>query len=337
MVVYSPRPVSTLSARSRNSPAAIARERRRRLNLIDARANRALRWLTWLGAGITLVVMAMVAYQIINGASLAMGMLGPKFITNTAWAPTLQPPELGGLSFIYGTLVTSLVSLVFATVLGVSIGIFLSMLAPRSVASVVGPLVEMLAAIPSVVMGLIGIVLIGPFTVHTLEPIFHEVLGFLPIFGQPAPTSSSLFTASLVLTIMVVPIISALSRDIFNTVPGELIDGAEALGATRWEVIRGVVIPTTVSGITGACVLGFGRALGEAIAVTQVVGGASLIRANVFLPGTTIASEIANRFESPVNKLHLSSLYYLALILLFLGVLTNLSSRSIAKRGVKLQ
>ena len=133
--------------------------------------------------------------------------------------------------------------------IGVSIGLFLSMLAPRRVAAVIGPLVEMLAAVPSIVLGFVGILLIGPFVQGTLEPILHSVLGFIPLFGEPQAEGPSLFTASLVLTIMVVPIIAALCRDLFLTVPRELTEGAEALGSTRWEVVRGVVLPTTSSGV----------------------------------------------------------------------------------------
>ena len=323
--------MSTISPSPRLSPAAQERARRARLKLVDLRANRALTGLTWIGAIAVVVFMGATAVQIVSGASEALGRFGPMFAFHSAWVPSLN--QFGGLSFVYGSLVTSLVSLCFSTVLGVSIGIFLSVLAPRTLANLIGPLIEMLAAIPSVVMGLIGIIVISPFSVRVLEPAFHSVLGFLPLFGTPPQNGSSLFTASIVLTIMVVPIISSLTRDIFNTVPQELRDGAEALGATRWEMIRGVVLPTTVSGITGACVLGFARAMGEAIAVVQVVGNASLIHADLFLPGTTIASAIANQFESPQNNLTLSSLYYLALILLVIGVITNLVSRRIVARG----
>ncbi|HET9074930.1 MAG TPA: phosphate ABC transporter permease subunit PstC [Solirubrobacteraceae bacterium] len=315
-------------------PTARDRTRRARLRRVDLRANRFLIALTWVGAIAVVVVMAAVAFQIIQGASQAINRFGPLFAFHSTWVPSLN--KLGGLSFLFGSLITSLVALVFATALGVSIGLFLALLAPRAVANVLGPLVEMLAAIPSVVMGLIGIIIISPFSAHTLEPVFHAVLGWTGLFGAPPQNGSSLFTASLVLTIMVLPIISSLTRDIFRTVPIELRDGAEALGATRWEMIRGIVLPTTVSGITGACVLGFARAMGEAIAVTQVVGNASLIHANLFLPGTTIASAIANQFESPQNNLTLSGLYYLALVLLVIGVLTNLLSRRVVAHGARL-
>lgn len=323
--------MSTISPTPALSPVAQARARRLRLKRTDLRANRALRVFTFTGGVLLVLVMAAVVYQLIDGAAPAISRYGLGFLVHSRWLPSQN--RLGGLSFIYGTLLTSTVSLVFATILGVSIGLFLALMAPPLVANVVGPLVEMLAAVPTVVLGLIGIIVISPFSKNVLEPAFHAVLGWTGLFGVPPANGSSLFTASLVLTIMVVPIISALTRDVFRTVPRELRDGAEALGATRWEVIRGVVLPTTVSGVTGACVLGFGRAMGEAIAVVQVAGGATLIHANLFMPGTTSASAIANQFESPQNALTEASLYYIAVILLVFGVFTNLFSRYIAARG----
>lgn len=331
-VLYPPAAVSTISPSPRLSPAA-TRVRRQQLARSDRRGARTLRMLT-IAAGLTLVVvMAAVAYQVVDGATMAINRFGLGFVTSTSW--NTSHDQLGAMPFIYGTLVSSVISLFFATLLGVSIGLFLALMAPGPVAAVVGPMVEMLAAVPSVVLGLIGIIVISPFTSHVLEPVLHSVLGFLPFFGPAQPNGSSLFTASLVLTIMVVPIISALSRDIFRTVPKELREGAEALGATRWETIRGVVLPTTAAGVTGACVLGFLRALGEAIAVVQVVGNSTLIHADLFLPGSTIGAAIANQFLSPEDALTESSLYYLALILFVVGVVTNLLSRYIAKRGVR--
>ena len=255
-----------------------------------------------IGGSLLFLTMIAIAYQVIDGASVAFDKYGFAFLGNRLWIPAVG--QFGAFPFIYGTLVTSVLCIILATFLGVAIGLFLSLMAPRRVSAIVGPLVEMLAAIPSVVLGLIGIALIAPFIVAHVEPILHDVLGFLPIFGTPGTVGNSLFTASLVLTIMVVPIVAALSRDLFLTVPLELRDGAEALGATRWEMIRGVVLPTTSSGVIAACVLGFGRAIGEAIAVSQVVGDAPLTPHNLFLPGDTLASRLALQFASPVSALH---------------------------------
>jgi phosphate transport system permease protein len=323
--------VSTISPSPRLPPAAQTRARLRRLNKTDLRANRVLRTLALIAGAILVLIMAAAVWQILDGASMAFDKFGLGFITSNVWLPNLN--KLGAVPFIYGTLVSSLVSLVFSTILGVSIGLFLALMAPRSVSAVIGPLVELLAAIPTVILGLIGIIVISPFAAHVLQPAFHAVLGFLPIFGPPQPSGDSIFTASLVLTIMIVPIISALTRDIFQTVPQDLQDGAEALGATRWEMIRGVILPTSVSGIIGACVLGFGRAIGEAIAVSQVIGDSTIIHTSVFLPGTTMAAAIADEFQSPQNSLTQSALIYLALILLVMSVIVNLISRSLVRRG----
>lgn len=307
-----------------------ARQARVKLDNTDRRANRVVRWLCWAGGGLAFVMMVAIVLEVVNAASSAVNEFGIGFVFHNDWNPALA--KFGAWPLIFGTLLTSLISLVLSTVLGISIAIYLSRLASHRVSAVVGPLVELLAAVPSVVLGLIGIVVIAPFAHDLLEPVLHSVLGWIPLFGQVQTTGLSIFTASLVITIMVVPIVSALSRDLFLTVPGELTDAAEALGATEWEVIRGVILPMTSSGVIGACVLGFSRALGEAIAVSEVVGGLAQVKANLFDPGATIAGTIANEILSPVSPLARSSLFYLALILLVFGVATNLLARMIARR-----
>jgi phosphate transport system permease protein len=190
----------------------------------------------------------------------------------------------------------------------------------------------MLAAIPSVIVGFWGYTVLAPFAYKHLEPALHSVLGFIPLFGTPVAPGYSIFTAGLGLTLMVLPIIAALSRDLFLTVPQELTDGAAALGATRWETIRWVVLPATASGVAAATVLGLGRALGEAIAVTQMIGDGAGIHSSMFLPGVSLASRIANEFNTPEHKLHIPSLYYLAVILLVIGLVSSLLARAIAGR-----
>jgi phosphate transport system permease protein len=305
-----------------------------RLNRVDRRGNRLLKWLAFGGGALIFVVMVAIAFQVLKGASSAFDKYGLAFLGHTTWVPSLN--EFGAWPLIYGTLVTSTFSVFLSAILGIAIGLFLSLMAPRKVSAVIGPLVEMLAAIPSVVLGLIGIVLICPFIAHHVEPALHATLGFLPIFGEPQPVGNSLFSASLVLTIMVVPIIAALTRDLFLTVPPDLRDGAAALGATRWETIRGVVLPTTVSGIIAAVVLGFGRAIGEAIAVSQVIGAVTAAPINLFKPGDTLASRIALQFGAPVDPMHTSALFYLAAILFFLSLVTNLIAQRIGRNFSRL-
>ncbi|MBV8955076.1 MAG: phosphate ABC transporter permease subunit PstC, partial [Solirubrobacterales bacterium] len=278
----------------------------------------------------TLAVLGEIVLQVVHGASPAISKFGLGFIGRSSWAPNFG--VFGAAAAIYGTLISALAALALAAPLGVAIGLYLSMIAPRPVRAVVGPLVEMLAAIPSVIVGFWGVAVLAPFAQQHLEPFLHDVLGFLPLFGAPQTTGLSIFTASLGLTLMVLPIIAALSRDLFLTVPQELKDGAAALGATRWETIRGVVLPSTVSGVVAAAVLGLGRALGEAIAVTQMIGDGAGVHASLFLPGNSLASRIATEFNTPENKLHIPSLFYLALILLGIGLLTSLLARMIASR-----
>jgi phosphate transport system permease protein len=326
--------VSTL-APPKPSPAQNKRAALNRLNATDRRANRALKYLALAGGALVFLVLMAIVYQVINGASLAFSKYGFGFVGDKTWIPPAN--KYGGLTFIYGTLVTGVGSLILSTILGVSIGLFLSLMAPRRVAAVIGPLVEMLAAIPSVVLGLIGIYLLLPFIRSDIEPALHSALGFIPIFGPAQPVGNSPFAAILVLTIMVVPIIAALTRDLFLTVPRELRDGAEALGCTRWEMIRGVVIPTTQSGITTACVLGFGRAIGEAIAVALVIGGVPVIHSSLFLGGYTMASVIANEAPSAISALNTSSLFYLAAILLVIGITINLAAQRISSRAGRIR
>jgi len=281
-------------------------------------------------AGVLVVAtLADLIYQLASNASPEIDRAGLGFLVHTRWAPNFKIFGAGAL--IYGTVVASLVALVLATPLGVAIGLYLSMMAPRRVRAVVGPLVEMLAAVPSIIYGFWGLVVLVPF-IYRLEPGLHSALGFIPLFGAPSTTGISLFTAGIVLTVMILPIISALSRDLFLTVPAELRDGAEALGATRWEVIRGIVLPSTASGVGAAVVLGLGRALGEAIAVSFVIGDVIQIHPSMFEPASTFAAEIAAQFESAANALHTAALFYAGLVLVVISMLTSIAARTIAGR-----
>lgn len=279
---------------------------------------------------IAAATLAEIAYQVITGASLSISRFGLGFLGHTDWAPNFG--RFGGAEMLFGTAVTSFIALAIATPLAIAIALYLAIFAPRPVRIIVGPLVEMLAAIPSVVLGFWGVLVLAPFLQAHVEPFLHSALGFLPIFGPPQTSGLSVFTAGLVLTVMVVPIIASLSRDLFLTVPRDLQEGAEALGATRWEVIRGVVLPTTFSGVAAATVLGLGRALGEAIAVAQVIGAGNLIHASLFNTGYSLAARIALEIQFFVSDLHKSSLFYLALILLAFSMTTNLIARAIANR-----
>lgn len=275
-------------------------------------------------------VLVDIAYQVVSNARPSISRFGIGFLGHQTWAPNLN--VFGAATLIFGTVVSSAIALALATPLGIAIGLYLATMAAPGVRAVVGPMVEMLAAIPSVIIGFWGVIVLAPFLERHIEPTLHNALGFIPIFGAPQTTGLSVFTAGLILTLMILPIISALSRDLFLTVPVELKEGAAALGATPWEIIRGVILPTTAPGVAAATVLGLGRALGEAIAVQQVIGDGSGIHKSVFQPGATMASRIASDFLSASSKLFVSSLFYLAVVLLVISLLTTLAARAIAGR-----
>jgi len=320
-----------MSVTSVSADGARARARaRRRLQRVDRAGERALRALCLLAAGVTVLTIVVIAYQVIHGASAAISKTGLGFLVHGTWKPNFG--VFGATVMLYGTAVSSAIALVLAMPIAIAVGLYLSLLAPPGVRSVVRPLVEMLAAIPSVILGFWGIVVLGPFLHTHVEPWLHSTLGFLPLFGAPGTTGASIFTAGLILAIMVVPIVASISRDLFETVPPELQDGAAALGATRWEVVRGVVLPSTASGVAAAGCLGLGRALGEAIAVTQVIGAATAVHVSLFGTGETLASRIANQFQSPASRLHTSAMFYLAVLLLAIGLVTNLLAQWIGRR-----
>jgi phosphate transport system permease protein len=310
------------------SPSSYSLASRRRLG--DRLGDFSLRGITLVSALAVLALLGAVVWKVVALAWPSMTEFGLSFLTGETWDPVKK--IFGALPFVYGTALSSLIALVIAAPLAIAIGLWLSELAPRGVRGLIGSLVEMLAAIPSVVLGLWGILVLGPFLARHLEPWLHDKLGFIPIFGAPEATGTGLFTAGLILTIMIVPIIASICRELFLQVPSELEEGALALGATRWEMVRGVILPATRTGIAAAIILGLGRALGEAIAVTQVIGGGTRISSNVFGPSDTLASKIAASYQGAATALESASLLYLAAILLVIGLLTNLVAQLIVRR-----
>jgi phosphate transport system permease protein len=308
-------------------PATQALGETRRLR--DRLGDRALFLLTLLASLAAIAIMVAIAYKVLRGASLSFSDFGLGFLTSTAW--DVNKATFGAAPGLYGTAVTSLGALLIAGPLAIAIALFLSELAPRAVRGVVGPLVEMLAAIPSVVLGLWGILVLGPFAANHLEPWLNRWLGFIPIFDG-TPQASGIFVAVLVLAIMIVPIVASVCRELFLAVPRELEEGALALGATRWEMVRGVVLSSSRPGIAAALILGLGRALGEAIAVTQVIGSGWWIHKSLYDPGDTLASRIAAQFQGAQTKEQTASLFYLAAILLVIGLVTNLAAQLIVRR-----
>jgi phosphate transport system permease protein len=272
----------------------------------------------------------LIAYKVVRGAQPAIVQYGLHFIGRIAWDPVKN--VYGAGSFLFGTAVTSLLALAIAAPIAIGIALFLTELAPRRLRAPVTALIETLAAIPSVVMGLWGIIVLGPLLRSHVEPALHSALGFIPLFGEPSSTGSGIFTATVVLTIMILPIVASISRELFLGVPKELKEGALALGTTRWEMVRGVVFPYARGGIAAALILGLGRAVGEAIAVTQVIGGGVFIHWNLFGTGDTLASKIAASYQGAQSNIQVSSLVYLGLILLVFSLIMNVSAQMIVRR-----
>jgi len=312
---------------ARQEPALRPLKSRRRP--LDRIGDAGLHGLTALAAAGAVALIVAITYKVFDGAWPAIRHFGISFLWHEVWDPNRD--VFGGLNFIYGTALTSFVAVLVGGPLAIAIALYLTELAPRGVRGVVGSLVDMLAAVPSVVIGLWGILVLGPFVQNDLEPLLGSVLGWTPFF-RGAHHTGGLLPAMIVLTIMVVPITSAVCRELFLTVPPELKEGAVGLGLTRWEMIRGVVIPYTRGGIVAAVLLGLGRALGEAIAVTQVIGNANAHHISFFEFGDTLASRIANQYQGALTHLTVSSLVYLAAILLVVSLVVNVSAQWIVSR-----
>jgi phosphate transport system permease protein len=276
------------------------------------------------------VLLVWIAYKVIDLAWPAIQDFGLSFVWTEAWDPVTN--QFGALIFIYGTVVTSLIALAIATPLSIAIALFLTEIAPRRIAAPIATMVELLAAIPSVVLGLWGILVFGPWVRDHLEPwIQNTPLGWLPVFSGE-PSASGIFTAALVLTIMIIPITSAICRELFIRVPRELTDGALALGSTRWEAIRGVMFAYAAPGIVAAVLLGLGRAFGEAIAVNQTIGNHNAIPSSWFEPGDSLGSKIASEYVGATSVEQASSILYLAAILMVISLATNLVAQLVVVR-----
>jgi phosphate transport system permease protein len=275
------------------------------------------------------LLLVLIAIKVFDLAWPAIKQFGLSFVWTDAWNPVTK--DFGALAFIYGTVVTSLIALTLATPLSIAIALFLTEIAPRRVAAPIATMVELLAAIPSVVLGLWGILVFGPWVRDHLEPWLKDVLGFLPMFSGE-PSQAGILPAALVLTIMIIPITSAICRELFIRVPTELTDGALALGSTRWEAIRKVMITYAAPGIAAAVLLGLGRAFGEAIAVNQTIGNANLIPSSWFEPGDSLGSKIAAEYVGATSVLQAGSILYLAAILMVISLGTNVIAQFIVVR-----
>jgi phosphate transport system permease protein len=270
-------------------------------------------------AGILLIT-SLLVFELWRTSYLSRTKFGWMFFWTRTWDPIFD--NFGAAPFIYGTLVTSAVALVIAVPLGLASAIFLSELAPRKVSDIISFLIDLLAAVPSVIYGLLGIFIVVPLMRSTLGPAIKSILGFTPLFSGPN-YGVGFLTAGIVLAIMVVPFIISVSREVLLTVPREQREAALALGATRWESTWQVVVPWARSGIMGSIFLALARALGETMAVTMVIGNDPKIAASLFAPGYTIASVIANEFTEATGDLYLSALIELGLVLFLMTFILN--------------
>ena len=282
---------------------------------------------------------ALLIVLILAGLLIALNMdawpavqkFGLSFVTSISWDPVKE--EFGALPAIYGTLLSSLIGLLIAVPVSLGSAIFLSELAPEWLRRPCSFLIEMLAAIPSVIIGLWGLFVMVPFIRDPIEKWLGSNLGFLPLFQGP-PFGVGFLSAGIILAIMVIPIITAVSRDVMRAVPLTQREAMLALGATRWETITGAVLPYCRSGLIGAVILGLGRALGETMAVTMVIGNSYNLTPSLFSPGVTIASKVASEFSEASGDLYIGSLITLALVLFGITLLVNIIARLFVWRSI---
>jgi phosphate transport system permease protein len=287
------------------------------------------RALTSLFAATVIIVLGAMAVQMWRASGKSLAHFGLGFIVGTDWDPVRD--SYGALPFIFGTVVSSLLALVIAVPVAFGVAIALTELAPVKLRAPLGFLIELLAAVPSVVYGLWGIFALAPFMRDHVEPFLAATLGFLPFFQGPYQGYGMLAGAT-VLAIMILPTIASVSREVLRAVPDVLREGAMGLGATRWEALRDVVLPFARTGLLGAVILGLGRALGETMAVTMIIGNRSEISASLFAPSYTMASVIANEFTEATGDLYLSALAEIGLLLFFVTLLLNVIARLLVWR-----
>jgi phosphate transport system permease protein len=279
--------------------------------------------ITLIFALLIIAIVFQIIFEMYKDSETSRNAFGWGFIFDNNWEPNKE--IFGALPFIYGTIVSSLIALLIALPVSLGVAIFLSELAPPIIKTALSFLVEILAAIPSIIYGFWGIFVLAPFMKNTVQTFFNSTFGFLNIFGE-STSGLGLMTASIILAIMITPIISSISRDVLKAIPQAQREAAYALGSTRWEAIK-MALLNAKSGIFGASVLGLGRALGETMAVTMVIGNRAQIKASLFEPAYTMASVIANEFAEASGKIHVSALIEIGLLLFGVTFIINSIAR----------
>jgi phosphate transport system permease protein len=282
---------------------------------------------------LVLLILSGVAVSLVVGSWAALAKFGPAFLATESWNPVTE--NFGALAPIYGTVVTSAIAILIAVPVGIGIAVFLTELCPRPLRRPIGIAVELLAGIPSIIYGIWGLFVFAPFLQRTVQPfviaVFHDIPVLNALFAGP-PYGIGMLTSALILAIMVLPFITSITKDVFDTVPAVLKESAYGIGCTTWEVMRRIVIPYTRVGIMGGVMLGLGRALGETMAVTFVIGNAHRVSASLFAPGTTISATIANEFTEADGEIYTSSLIGLGLILFVMTFIILAVARTMLMR-----
>ena len=275
-------------------------------------------------AGLILVILGLMLAMVVSQSTTTWQTFGPGFITGREWNPPFN--KFGALPYIYGTIVTSVLALMLAAPIGVGCAVFITQFAPAWLRNPVSFMVELLAAVPSVIFGLWGIFVLAPWMRTGPEGFLVDHLGFIPLFEGPT-FGLGVFSAGIILAIIIVPYITSVSREVMLLTPTPQREGMLALGATRWEVIRLVILPFSRSGIVGGSILALGRALGETMAVTMIIGNRAQIKPSLFAQGATMSSVIANEFAEAATHLYTSSLIAIALLLLVVALIMNILGR----------
>jgi phosphate transport system permease protein len=281
---------------------------------------------------VVILLFVAITAQLLRLSWPALHRFGFHFLLEKTWDPVNE--NYGAATFLFGTIVSSALALCISVPVSVGVALFLTEIAPRRISSAVGFLVEMLAAIPSVVYGLWGIFVLAPWLRVAIEPWLGKNLGFLPLFQGP-PYGVGMLAAGIILAIMITPTISAITREVFRVVPTSRREAALGLGATRWEMIRIAVLSSSRSGVLGAVALGLGRALGETMAVTMVIGNRPDISASLFAPAQTMASAIAGEYAEATSDMHLSALAAVGLVLFAVSFVINTFARALIWRAEK--
>jgi phosphate transport system permease protein len=295
--------------------------------------DRVFKIVTQASAITVLVILAGVMIALVDGSLPAWRAFGFDFFTTQSWNPVTE--KFGALPAIYGTLLTSFIAMLIGVPVSLGIAVFLTEISPERLRRPIGIAIELLAGIPSIIYGIWGLFVFAPFFQTHVQPALIDTFGNVPVLNQlfaGPPYGIGLLTAGLILAIMVLPFITSITREVFDTVPPVLKEAAYGIGCTRWEVVRRVVIPFTRVGIIGAVMLGLGRALGETMAVTFVIGNAHRIMPSVMAPGTTISASIANEFTEATGDLYTSSLIALGLILFFITFIVLAAARLMLMR-----